>query len=364
MNEQIKVLFLASEAEPVIKIGGLADVAGSLPSALKKISNPPDFEVDIDIRIVLPFHPELKDEMGSVQNIGSRAIPTVHGSMQAKYYRLGEEDAANPVPIYLIDGPPIEKSPYVYSDNMAVDGWKYVFFSLAALELPDVIDWAPDILHANDWHTAPAIYSTVLNRVGDASSVRPQTLLGIHNLPYTGAGTESAMDAFGLPPAYSPDLPWWAQHQPLPVGLVTADRLVAVSPTYAQEICTPEFGAGLEGLLLARGNALSGILNGIDPDLWDPALDPAIRMQYSLSSLPARLRNKSALQLETDLPISKDPLLISMVSRLVHQKGVDLAIQAFQSLGDLNWQAVILGSGDPPARDFRPQASRTVPRKS
>ena len=347
MNDQIKVLFIASEAEPVIKIGGLADVAGSLPAALKAISVSTEIDGDIDIRLAIPFHPELKDRIGPVRDVGTLVIPSIRGPMLAQFYILVETEAEGSVPIYLIDGPPIKESPTVYSDNILVDGWKYVFFSLAALGIPEAINWQPDILHANDWHTAPAVYSAFLDRSGEGAASETQTVLSIHNLPYTGAGAETALEAFGLPPAASPELPWWAQNQPLPVGLVTADRLVAVSPNYAREICTPEFGAGLEGLLQARGSAISGILNGIDQDLWDPAMDPSIRMQYSLSSLPARLRNKSALQMEADLPISKDPLLLSIVSRMVHQKGIDLAIEALQTLGDANWQAVILGSGDP-----------------
>jgi starch synthase len=345
-GKSLKVLFLASEADPWIKVGGLGDVAGSLPTALKNLSQSSQSPGDLDIRLVLPFHPQLKGEVGPVTRIANCVVQSMNGPLLAQLYSLEELDSPVNFPVYLVDGEPIQSSPDIYSDDVRVDGRKYVFFSLAALGLVESLDWLPDVLHANDWHTSPAIYQVSRLQEYEPAYRKLGTLLTIHNLGYMGGGTEAAMDEFGLPPAYHPNLPWWARQQPLPLALVSADRLVAVSPGYAREICTSDFGVGLDALLRDRGDALSGILNGIDPSAWDPAADRQIRMQYSVSSLPARQRNKSALQMEIGLPIDRSKMLIAMVSRLVYQKGVDLAVEALAGLGDLEWQALILGTGE------------------
>ncbi|MDX1437853.1 MAG: glycogen/starch synthase [Anaerolineales bacterium] len=344
--DDLKVLFLASEAEPLVKVGGLGDVAGSLPQALRTL-RASDGEPGVDIRLVIPFHPQLESKVGEVRKIATLVVESAEGPIAGDAYLVQDSLGETAVPIYLVDGLPIRESPYVYSDDAQIDGRKYVFFSLAALKLAEALDWWPDILHANDWHTSAAVYQA--HRLGseDSRYAKLRKLLAIHNLPYMGSGAEEAMDYFGLPPAEDPAMPWWAGHMPLPLGLLTADRIVAVSPGYAREIRTPEFGAGLEGLLVSRGDAVTGIINGIDMAAWDPETDPEIRMQYSLASLPARMRNKSALQEELNLPIRKSALFLASISRMVHQKGVDLIIEALFNLEGFDWQALILGTGEP-----------------
>jgi starch synthase len=166
-------------------------------------------------------------------------------------------------------------------------------------------------------------------------------------MPYLGVGAGVALAPFGLAPASGSALPWWSQDMPLALGLLSADHIVAVSPSYAQEILTPEFGSGLHEFLQTRSQDITGILNGLDVERWDPKSDNALTANYSWDNLDNRLDNKLALQNELGLAIDPGVPLISMITRLDPQKGVDLVPDALLQAGNLAWQAVILGSGDP-----------------
>jgi starch synthase len=332
MTPRIKVLYLAAEAEPFVKIGGLGDVAGSLPPALNALEG-------VDIRMAIPYYGVVRKRSFSAQKIAAYSVPHTQGPIQTDVY---ESDLAG-VAVYLVSGTPIPDDEPVYSADAAMDGYKFTFFSLAALELTRHIGWQPDLIHANDWHTAPAIYA--LNRYDEGRLAEVRSVLGVHNLPYLGVGASPGLAGFGLPPAEGSPLPAWAQHLPLPLGLLSADHIVAVSPTYAREILTPEFGSGLEGFLKTRAESISGILNGIDTQMWNPATDPALVMNYSHKTLASRGENKQALQREFGLePDTRIPL-IAMVTRLDPQKGVDLVPDALRMVDKLPWQAIILGTG-------------------
>jgi len=250
----------------------------------------------------------------------------------------------------LIGGALVPASAPVYSNDLAFDGLKYVFFSLAALELVRQLDWQPDIVHANDWHTAAAVYSIALRRESDPFFSKTATVIGVHNLPYLGVGAESAISAFGMPPAYQSSLPHWAINMPLPLGLLSADRIVAVSPTYAREILSPEFGSGLHEFLGSRQHQITGILNGLDTQRWDPSVDKQLDAVFTRDTLDERAKNKAAVRKELYLSNEQTGLgdhtpLLVMVSRMDYQKGVDLTVGALNMLLDLPWQAVILGTG-------------------
>lgn len=334
-----RVLFLAAEADPLVKVGGLGDVAGSLPRALQGLSAGGPA---VEVRLALPFHPAIREKAGKAELLFDFEVPYGGGRAPAQAFHL----QLNGVETYLISGEPVEQAPAVYSSDAAGDGQKYVFFSLAALELARKLDWRPDILHANDWHTALAVYALKLRRPEDPFFKDTRSVLTVHNLPFMGAGTEAAFDLSGLPPSRYPRMPGWARKFPLPLGLQSADRIVAVSPTYAREVLTPEYGCGLEGLLLARQHALSGILNGIDQDLWDPAQDPNIRVNYDSETLAWRQANKQALAEEFSLdPDPQVPLLV-LISRMDPQKGVDLAVEGLSLAKEARWQAILLGTGD------------------
>lgn len=354
MTSSLRVLFLAAEADPFIKIGGLGDVAGSLPSALKSLESDacPSQEkiVSIDIRLVIPFHGAIQRQQLPLHSLGSVQVPHRSGSLPAEILQVDPtalKDHVSRVPVYLIAGPLISADAPVYTPDPAQDGRKFTYFSLASLELARQLQFPPDILHTNDWHTAPAAYALWLHRKQDRFYFNSKTVLSLHNLPYLGLGAGPALDEFGLPPAGGSALPVWAQHAPLPLGLLAADRIVAVSPSYAREITTPEFGAGLQDFLTSRKNDITGILNGLDIERWDPARDPHLPAAFDAQALYAREANKIALQEELNLPVDLNTPLIGLVSRLDYQKGVDLAVEALQSLEGQHWQAVFLGTGDP-----------------
>jgi len=337
MGTPLRVYFLASEADPLIKVGGLGDVAGSLPLALQSI------DPDVDVRLAIPFYKTLQEQALPLHHLATYSIPYTGGSILTEVF----ETQLDGLTVYLIAGDPITQDELIYHPQASADGLKFIFFSLAALEIPRILGWQPDIIHANDWHTAPAIYALKQKPHQRPALRDTMTVLGVHNLPYLGLGAGSALTAFGIKPARNPALPEWAWDAPLALGLSTADHIVAPSPNYALEILTPEFGSGLHEFLQKRAEHISGILNGIDPHRWNPATDAALISNYSSNELERRGANKIALQSELGLSPDSSTPLIAMVSRIDPQKGVDLVPEALQSLQDLGWQAVFLGSGSP-----------------
>ncbi|KPL84612.1 hypothetical protein SE15_06020 [Thermanaerothrix daxensis] len=336
----LHVLFLAAEASPLIKVGGLADVAGSLPRALRRLDSPP-----CDARLVLPMHAGIAERLDSYQLVTEIKIQTDTGeALPASIYQAEHQG----LPIYLISGPPISPDSPAYSGTEA-DGDKFVFFSLAALALTEQLatTWGRMILHANDWHTALAVYMLRMRQIERPALQCVRTLLTIHNLPFMGQEARNAIERYQIPPAHLTALPEWAQTLPLPMGLWAADHINAVSPTYAEEILTPEFGCGLETFLQGRREHLSGILNGLDEHEWDPAHDPTLASPYNWQTLPQRQINKQELlhemQMETDLQV---PLLI-IISRLDRQKGIDIALDGLSKMLEQPWSLIILGRGDP-----------------
>ena len=198
------------------------------------------------------------------------------------------------------------------------------FFSLAALELVRHLRWQPNIIHANDWHTAPAVYS-LQQRLSDPHYAWIKSIIEVHNLPFMGGGASPYLSAYGLHPCSNPHLPDWARHFPLPMALATADAIVAVSPAYARELLTPEFGCGLQDFLRTRADVLSGILNGLDRSLWNPRTDSALAANYDGGSLERRAKNKAKLQSMLGLPVDPNIPLLAMITRMDPQKGVDIA---------------------------------------
>jgi starch synthase len=341
--QPIKVLYLASEADPLVKVGGLGDVAGSLPRALKQLSREKAGGTAIDIRLALPFHAAIRNKVSDPELLFEFEVASLAGPIKTQVYQT----ETNAVPTYLIAGEPIGEDALVYDPDPAVDGQKYIFFSMAALEMLKVLNWKPDILHANDWHTALSVYALETKRPTDQHFKDIRSVLTIHNLPFMGAGTAAAFDYFRLTPSRHPLMPWWATKFPLPLGLQAADRIVAVSPTYAREILTPEYGCSLEKFLQSRQRSISGIVNGIDQENWDPEKDVNIPVNFGAATLEMRVHNKIALTKEFSLDADpKIPLLI-MISRMDQQKGVDLVVGGLNQAIHERWQAILLGTGDP-----------------
>lgn len=339
----IHVMFLASEAAPLVKVGGLGDVAGSLPPALRQLNPPAWTGPRLDVRLVLPFHEEIKHKVREPRFVASFLVDHPGEDLPAKAF-LTE---VNGLPVYLIEGPPILPDMPVYSSDAALDGEKYVFFSLAVLEMIKHLDWKPDILHANDWHTAASLYALQIRQKNQTEFQNIRKIISIHNLPFMGKDAEEALIKYGIPRAKDKRLPKWATLFPLPLGLLAADRIIAVSPGYAEEILTPEFGCGLQDFLKTRRSSISGILNGLDQEAWDPQTDPALIEHYSAETLERRSLNKKTLQEDLGLPVEADTPLLIIISRLDQQKGIDLAIAGLRQMAQENWQLVLLGTGDP-----------------
>jgi len=335
----IKVFFLAAEAVPFIKVGGLGDVAGALPLALRQIHHLDDKPVRLDIRVAIPYHPQIDQSYKNSTPTATFYIKSLNSNYRVRVFSAD----VGGVVFYLIDAAIIDNAPVVYSQVTSEDGIKFTLFSLAALKLIETIPWKPDILHVNDWHTALAAY---LNTLAGSNRI-PHSILTLHNLPFMGAGTESSLAEFQIPPSNTEDLPIWGRRHPLPMGLSAVDRIIPVSPQYAREIQTTKFGCGLNRLFKKNRHKIIGILNGIDTHVWDPQTDSLISTNFGPATINNKQKNKLALQNELNLPEEADIPLLILISRMDIQKGIDIALQTLRGLASTRWQAVILGSGDP-----------------
>jgi len=337
VSRRLRVLLAASEAYPLIKTGGLGDVVGALPAALRAVG--------VDARLVLPAYPAALAALPTARAIARSAL---YGTPLTLLQGELTADGNRQLPVYLVQATAFERSGNPYQDVNGQD-WpdnpaRFALFcrAAAALGLGHLApDWRADVVHAHDWQAGllPALLSL--------EPKRPRTVFTIHNLAYQGLVPGTDADALGLPPDWwSPDaLEFYGQLALIKGGLAFADRITTVSPRYAQEIQTTEFGCGLDGLLHYRAGSLSGILNGIDTQLWNPAADPALVAPYDAQSLAAKAHNKAALQAELGLAINPDALLLGLVGRLVAQKGVDLLIAALRLL-PADVQLAVLGSGE------------------
>ena len=339
-GKSIRVLFASAEVEPFYKIGGLGDYSGSLPNALHGITTKQNNK--FDIRVVLPLHDPATIKNFSLHKEFSISLKLKSGKASGRIFTR----KLNGIIYYFIQqiNPKIN-STNVYVSNEYENSLKYVFFSLACIAMLDQIDWHPDILHANDWHSALIIHQLknqqILNQIGK----RIQTLLVIHNMPFMGNASENIFQDFMIQPTTDPNIPKWAQNLPLPMGLASADKIVAVSPTYAEELKTKHFAYGLENYFIKNSNKLSGIINGINTNLWDPSKDKNLTQNYSFQTIEKRKENKN--ELIKDLGLNKNPThpLLIVISRLENQKGIDLLLDGLLIIEDLKWNAVILGTG-------------------
>jgi len=336
MPKTINVLFLAAEAEPFVKVGGLGDVAGSLPRALRALSND---DIKLDVRLVLPYHPVVKAD--NLKPLGMFSLKRGDSEIQVEAF----EASLGGMPVYFINGDPIRANGSVYSLDSKLDAEKYAFFSLAALELPRHINWRPDVIHGNDWHTALSLYGSLTKRWEEGAR-KVASMITLHNLPFMGPDVSAILENYGVKLAQT-DLPDWARVMPLPLGLWASDAIVAVSPTYGKEILTPEYGCGLNEFLQFRHETVYGIVNGLDTDSFNPADDSALGVNYDFDTLEKRVGNKGLLQERLGLACEPETPLLAVVSRMDIQKGIDLAFMALKNMKNTNWQAVILGTGDP-----------------
>lgn len=327
---------LAAEAAPFAKVGGLADVAGSLPGALRALGH--------DVRLVIPGYGSIDWGKYAPKQVARFPVYTTSGTQEAEIW---ETESAG-TPVYFVGGPPIPRDRWIYGRSIEEDGPKFVFFSLAALWSAEALSWKPDVVHAHDSHTGPAVWW-----LGTEGRENPffrdvASVFTIHNLPYAAQGAGKALGDYKLRRSDAlTALPESFRDSLMGLGILAADALSTVSPAYAREILTPEGGNGLDGVLRMRGDRLVGILNGIDTDSWNPATDPDIAATFDVATLARRAANKTALQEEAGLTPDPRMPLLAVVSRLDRQKGFDIAAPAVQRWLERGGQFVLLGTGEP-----------------
>ena len=330
----MRVLFVASELYPLIKTGGLADVAGALPPALA--------DRGIEVRCLIPGYPAVLGQLQDARRVGSALELSGSEGRLLLGHAAGIELVALDAPA-LFDRP---GNPYLGPDRR---DWpdnhrRFAALAAAAVRIVDgaLPGFAPDLVHAHDWQAGlvPALLAIRGGR-------RPATVMTVHNLAYQGLFPRHALAEIGLPESSfrTEGVEYWGQIGFLKAGLYYADHLTTVSPTYAREIQEPANGLGLEGLLATRAADLTGILNGIDRTVWDPAADPHLPAPYDAREPDGKAVSKVALQRRFGLEERSDALLVGVVSRLIPEKGLDLLLAVLPDLVTGGGQLALLGSG-------------------
>ena len=335
----MRVAILTSEAVPFAKTGGLADVSGALPKALR--------EHDVDARLILPLYDQidrrlLNDEI--IENVPVEWRGRVH---TVRFLRSDAADA----PAYLVQAPEFFARPNIY--GYQDDHIRFAFFSRAALALLKHLDWQPDVVHGNDWPCGFAVAELRARRRYDQFYQNTKTLFSLHNVGYQGLFDAGDLWwlGFGDPPDRD-DFMLERAASALKVGMIAADALSTVSPRYAREIQTSEQGHGLDWLLRARSNRLVGITNGVDYDLWNPETDPHIAANFSAEDLSGKRECKLDLLRRFDLPQDADRPILAIISRLVGQKGYDLIRQLAEPILRTGAFFIALGAGAKEYEDF------------
>ena len=330
----MKILYVASEALPFMASGGLAEVAGSLPKAIR--------DRQTACRVVMPLYgdipQELREKMKYLTNF------TVRLSWRHQYCGVFEA-TINGVIYYLLDNEYYFKRSPIY--GFFDDAERFAFFAKAAVELIDHIDYRPDILHCNDWQTAMSIVylNEEYRKYEKYKNIR--TVFTVHNVQYQGRyGMEILQDVLGLPPEREKDMEWDGCLNMMKAAVMQADAVTTVSPTYAAELEDPWFSHGLDRLFRMNHHKVQGILNGIDTHSYDPQTDPEIFCNYSAKEPQGKAKNKAELQKLMGLDAEPRRPLIGMVSRLVSHKGMDLVKYILNEVVQDGFSVVVLGTGD------------------
>jgi len=342
----MKILFASSEVWPLIKTGGLGDIAYSLPHALHDLGE--------DVRIVLPAYQDVLKQFSFVKIAGWLSLETAGTTRSVRVLHVKHEKFS--MPIWLVDVQNLfdrPGNPYSHADgyDWPDNAERYTVFSqaVARLAMDDLnTGWKADVVHSNDWQTG--MVSAFLDNEID----RPRRIFTIHNMAYGGNFSHEAFNQLRLPSHWwsAEGIEFYGNFSMLKAGMVYSDMITTVSPTYAKEICTPAFGYGMEGVLSSRSYKLKGILNGIDTNIWNPKTDPFISDYFSSKKVnPGKLKNKKALLESYDVTASSENLeapLLGMVSRLVEQKGLDMIIETIPILlKATNANFVFIGTGHP-----------------
>lgn len=335
----MRVLFVASEVFPLVKTGGLADVCAALPTALR--------ELGIDVRLLLPGYPQAIER--ALHPKQSTYFPDLLGCGETRLLRA--QLPGSQIPLWLIDCPRLYGRPGGPYQDACGNNWPDNALRFAALNhiaamiAGDRLDehWRPDVVHLHDWHAG--LVPLLLSKT---ATPRPATVLTIHNLGYQGLFALDELSRLGLPngPDIYPAIEFYGQLSFLKAGLACADAITTVSPTYASEILTPEFGCGLDGLLRQRAHRLKGIMNGADYQIWDPACDPYLSHPFTQRERSPKRACKMTIQDEMKLEAAADRPLIAFASRLTHQKMPDVVLNALPSLLCEGVQFALVAEGD------------------
>ena len=339
----MKVLFVASEATPFAKTGGLADVAGSLPKSLVADG--------VDIRVIMPKYGLIDEKYRSkMKHVYDGKLNV---AWREKYVGL-DTLTMDGVTYYFVDNEEYFKRDgfYGYDD----DAERFAFFSRAILRILPEMDFWPDVLHLNDWHTSLVSVYLKLEHIGDPRYQKIKTLFTIHNLKYQGVFPKDIMeDTLGIDWKYfnNGDLEFYDAVNLMKGGIIYSDFISTVSKTYAEEIQTPYFGEGLDGLLRSRKDTLFGIINGIDYDCYNPETDANTYKTFDADSFDSKLDNKMELQRELGLPVKRNTPIVAVISRLVPNKGMDLIVRMMDEiLRHEDIQFIVLGTGDKVYEDW------------
>ena len=332
----MNILYVAAEAAPFIKTGGLADVAGSLPLSIKKL--------DHDIRVVLPLHSTIKQEYkDKMKKIGEYYVDLNWRSQYVGIMTL----KLNNVVFYFLDNEYYFNREHPYGEFD--DGERYAYFSKAVTMLPKEIDFKPHVIHSNDWHSALVNLFVHEFEKGDKYYSDIKKVFTIHNLKYQGIFSPSVLgEIMGVSDEYLSEdsIKYYDSINYMKAGIVYSDAITTVSKSYADEIKYGFFGEGLEGVLSYHSHKLTGIINGIDYDVFNPKKDPNIVYNYDYTNVKDKYKNKRELQKIYKLPQKKNIPIISIVSRLVDMKGIDLISHIIDELMQLDIQIIVLGTGD------------------
>jgi len=351
----VNVLFVASECVPFIKSGGLADVAGALPKELNRLGS--------DVRVMLPKYGQIADEYKELMTKADEIIVQV--GWRKQYCGIEVLKHEN-VTYYFIDNEYYFNRDSLYGHYD--DGERFSFFCRAVLESIPFLDFVPDVIHCHDWHTGMVNFLLQTTEyASDPLYSHIQSVFTIHNLQFQGVFPEAILsELLNINEQYftSNQLEFFGNVNFMKAALVSSNLITTVSPTYKSEIQTEYYGEKLDGLLRERGDSLIGILNGIDDEDYNPLTDKNILKNYDSKSLKSKKANKKALQEQFGLPVNSDIPIISIVSRLTKQKGLDLIKCVFEELihGE-DLQIIVLGTGDPEFEDFFNHLATYYPNK-
>jgi len=335
-GERLRILFIAAEGTPYVKTGGMADVIGALPRALSRMGH--------DVRVALPRYKAVDEERWGLRLVEAQvAVPMSHRSERVDVYETQQDG----VRVYFIEAPDYFNRERI--SNYPDDGDRFILFSRAVMEFIRKGEWAPDVIHCHDWHTgvAPNWMKTIYR--DDPVLKRAASVYTIHNLAYQGIFGYRILEVAGIAEEgflYTEGADQSAMVDLMGRGIVFADVVSTVSPRYAAEILSEEYGERLDPLLRTRKDRLYGILNGIDTEQFNPATDTAIASNFDAFSLDQRPANKAALQRQFGLPVEARTPLVAIISRLNDQKGYDLLDLTLLPLLEQGVQLVVQGTGD------------------